>query len=145
MNIRPPCQCGEHRQKAIARNGVCACCAARQNARRIAKCPICSRENLPFDEHHPFGQCAQTILRFEDYTVAICKNCHRVVTAFLDPLMKAQRQFLSSQNTEENRAAAFVLGLLTVAAHMAKFELKDDHLAKDLRDGMQRIVRHGTH
>lgn len=143
MSWRQVCACGEFRKKAV-KDGVCACCAAPKNTARIAKCPMCPRENAPFDRHHPFGRRAQEILGNGEMTVDVCKNCHRVVTAFLDPFMKAQQKFLSDEVTTDNRAAAFFLACVTAFGHVAKFEQEEDQFAKDLRDNMQRFVKYGN-
>ena len=138
MKIRQVCGCGEYRSKAV-KDGVCASCAAPENADRIPKCPMCPREDAQFDRHHPFGEQAQKVLGFKEQTVDICKNCHRVVTAYLDPFMKAQSKFLSNEDTQNNRENALKLAFTTAVAHTAKFEIKDKHFSKDLRDAMQRI------
>ena len=142
MRKRQVCPCGEYRNKAV-KNGVCACCTAPKDALRIPKCPMCPRENAPFDKHHPFGRRAQEILGLAELTIDVCKNCHRVITAFLDPFMKAQRQFLTDGEALEIKFNAFLIGCVTGLAHAAKFCWKDDQSAKDLRDDMQRIVKYG--
>jgi hypothetical protein len=134
MRLHRNCKCGEYRRAAI-KNGECANCTAPSKAPRMEKCPMCQRENVPFDGHHPYGRLAQKVLGFEHFTFDLCKNCHRVLTAFLDPFMKKQRKLLRGANPDRN--TAFELAIATIWAHSAEFESKDHHLAKDFRDIMQ--------
>lgn len=143
MKNRRPCQCGEYRQKALIRNGVCACCAAHPHTQRVAKCPMCGRENLPCDGHHLFAKRAQKVLGNAEFTIAICKNCHSVISAYLHPFMTAQNKCLADNNTSLNWLCAAMLGASTYLAQLV-FTSRNHHLVKDVSDTMQRINKYGN-
>jgi hypothetical protein len=92
--------------------------------------------NVPFEGHHVFGFKLQRALGKEKETTKICLNCHAVLTAYLDPVMKLQSLMLSGHAYEnipdETRIEIPQLLVIVVIAYLA---LENDHQQRTDDDG----------
>jgi hypothetical protein len=89
--------CGENRPEALRKKPVngrilCLNCSSRKKP-GTKPCSLCRRQNVPLQDHHPWGEklqiAAQTI-GVDNLTLALCENCHAWISFYLLPLMYRQ-------------------------------------------------------
>ena len=133
--------CGEYRPEALRKNPVKGRILCFNHSTRkepgTKPCKICGRQDVPLQDHHPFGQKLQAAMGadFAILTIEICENCHAWISFYLLPLMDQQ------QVTDKHPLIIFIkffnvllmYGLLLwkpeVARYVRQINLKNDSYA----------------